>query len=320
MSVTKNHQPRETLLALAADAFPGKAVSDIVELTEGMFNAAYRVNFSDGTASILKIAAADKSGLLSNEISLMQAEVAAMELARSHGLPYVPRVHYSDFSCTRCDGTFFFMEVMPGRSVNSCREEISEETFKDLMRETGWFQRQTAAICGEKFGLLGDENRFDTLHELLVYMFSHVLQDAAARQIDPGLDPERLMALLQKERSIFYKVEKPSLVHWDMWEGNIFVKDAKVSGIIDWERAMWADPFMDDRFRRHTRSQAFLEGFGQTDFSPEEKRRIRWYDLFLYITMYVECFYRQYADNTGFVNWIRQELDAAWMDIQDQYE
>ena len=27
-----------------------------------------------------------------------------------------------------------------------------------------------------------------------------------------------------------------------MWEGNIFVKDGEISGIIDWERAMWGEP------------------------------------------------------------------------------
>lgn len=318
MSITKNRQSREQLLAMAADAFPQREVAAVTELTEGMFNAAYRVDFADGGASILKIAAAEPTGLLSNEINLMQAEVSAMELARRHGLPYVAKVQYSDFTRTRCNGTFFFMEVMPGRSVSSCQAELSPDTVKAVMKEVGRFQRQTAAIHGEKFGLLGDVNRFDTLHELLRYMFAHVLQDAAARSIDLKLDPEQLMALLEKERDVFADVARPSLVHWDMWEGNIFVAEGKLSGIIDWERAMWADPFMDDRFRRHTRSQAFLEGYGQTEFTPVEQRRIRWYDLFLYTTMYVECFYRQYADNTGFVNWIRQELNAAWKDIQDQ--
>lgn len=318
MSITKNRQTKETLEALAAAAFPERTLSAVTELTEGMFNAAYRVDFTDGSASILKIAAAGTDGLLSNEINLMQAEVSAMELAHRHALPYVAKLQYSDFTRTRCDGTFFFMEVMPGRSVNSCREELSPEVLDAVMRQVGRFQRQTADIRGERFGLLGDERSFDTLFELMHYLFAHVLGDAAARQIDLGLAPEKLMALLEKERGLFGEVEKPSLVHWDMWEGNIFVEDGKVSGVIDWERAMWADPFMDDRFRRHTRSRAFLEGYGQTAFSPQEQRRIRWYDLFLYITMYVECFYRQYADNTGFVNWIRQELDTAWKDIQDQ--
>lgn len=85
MSITKNHQSAEALRALCEAAFPGRAVAQIAELTEGMFNAAYRVDFADGGAYVLKIAAADASGLLSNEIGMMQAEVAAM---RSASLPY----------------------------------------------------------------------------------------------------------------------------------------------------------------------------------------------------------------------------------------
>lgn len=48
-------------------------------------------------------------------------------------------------------------------------------------------------------------------------------------------------------------------VHWDMWEGNIFIKDGHISGIIDWERALWGEAFMDDRFREHNRTQEFLK-------------------------------------------------------------
>ena len=120
MSITKNHQSHETLLALAAAAFPHQEVSTITELTEGMFNAAYRVDFADGSASILKIAAASKDGLLSNEIDLMQAEVAAMELAQANDLPHVARVQYSDFSRTRCDGTYFFMEAIRVLGLSEC--------------------------------------------------------------------------------------------------------------------------------------------------------------------------------------------------------
>ena len=125
MSITKNHQSSETLHALAAAAFPEKQVRTITELTEGMFNAAYRFDFMDDSASILKVSAASEDGLLSNEINLMQAEVNAMELLRGHGIPYIPAVQYSDFSRTRCSGTFFFMEVMPGRSLSSCKWELS---------------------------------------------------------------------------------------------------------------------------------------------------------------------------------------------------
>lgn len=312
MSITKNRQSHETLCALASIAFPDKVVKSITELTEGMFNAAYRIDFEDGASSILKIAAATTQGMLSNEINMMQAEVAAMKLAREHHLPYVAQVQYSDFTRKHCDGSWFLMETMPGRSVNSCRSELSEDVLDAVMREVGRFQRQTATLHGSRFGLLGDENHFESLYDFICYLFGNVLRDASARTINIGFPPERLLARLKQDRAVFDEVTAPSFVHWDMWEGNIFVQDGQLSGIIDWERAMWADPYMDDRFRCHTRPKAFLEGFGQTEFSANEMRRMQWYDLFLFITMYVECFYRQYDNNTAFVSWIKSMLDASW--------
>lgn len=318
MGITKNRKSHQELLALAEAAFPGKAVTDITELTEGLFNAAYRFDFADGTASILKIAAASKDGLLSNEINMMQAEVAAMGLAHAHALPYVPRVQYSDFSCTQCDGTFFFMECMPGASLNSCKEQLSASTLADIHREIGLLQRRMAGIHSDSFGLLADDNRFGSLYELVVYLFRHVLGDAARRNVDLGTTGEHILSLLEMDRPCFDRVKTPCFVHWDMWEGNILVDGGQVTGVIDWERAMWADPLMDDRFRRHTRSEAFLQGYGQQTFTPEEQRRLLWYDLFLFTTMYVECFYRQYEENTGFVNWIQSERKLAWQGLQGE--
>jgi len=47
---------------MAEAAFPDKHIADIKELTEGMCNVTYSIAFTDGSESILKIAAKDRSG------------------------------------------------------------------------------------------------------------------------------------------------------------------------------------------------------------------------------------------------------------------
>lgn len=311
MSITKNHQSPETLQALCGAAFPGRAVTLVAELTEGMFNAAYRVDFADGGASVLKIAAPDAKGLMSNEINLMQAEVRAMELLRTHGIPHVPCMQYADFTRTLCSGSYFFMECLPGQSLNSRREAMSEDEMNHVLCQVGQFQRSLTSICGEAFGLLGDTHRFATLYELIRFLFENVLKDAAAMKVDFGFTAQELLCRLEADRAAFDEVGTPTLVHWDMWEGNIFVQQGELDGVIDWERAMWGEPLMDDRFRRHNRQSAFLEGFGKEGFTPAEQRRLSWYDLFLYLTMSTECFYRQYEDIPGTLSWLRPMVDAA---------
>lgn len=314
MSITKNHQSTDALHALCANAFPQRKVLAITELTEGMFNAAYRIDFTDG-ASVLKIAAADASGLLSNEVNLMAAEVAAMRIVHEHGITCVPQVQHADFTRSFCSGSYFFMECLPGRSFSSCQKDLPDETAAHIHRQTGAFQRQLTAIHGDHFGLLGDERHFPRLYLMLRYMFENVLRDAQTREISLPISADDLLARLDADQSLFNDVKTPSLVHWDMWEGNIFVDNGEMSGIIDWERAMWGDPFMDDRFRRHNRPAAFLEGFGQTAFSSDELRRIAWYDLFLYLTMITESFYREYQNTDGLLGWLRPLAAQSWEDI-----
>ena len=315
MSVTKNHQSPETLRRMCAAAFPGREVIAITELTEGMCNAAYRVDFADG-ASVLKIAAADPSGLLSNEINLMQAEVAAMRIAREHGLTQVPLVQFADFTRTVCSGHYFFMECLPGRSFSSCRDDLTEAAINHVHYQSGQFQQQLKGIHGVDFGPLGLEPRFPTLHALVRFLVANVLRDAENRCVDLQLSHEAVLARLEADEALFAPVQTPTLVHWDMWEGNIFVDKDEMCGVIDWERAMWGEPLMDDRFRSHNQPAAFLKGFGQTSFTPDEKRRIAWYDLFLYLTMVTESFYREYENIDGLLGWLRPLVADAWARIQ----
>lgn len=236
-----------------------------------------------------------------------------MELLRGHGIPYIPTVQYSDFSRTLCSGTFFFMEVMPGRSLSSCKWELSEETISTVMHEVGQLQRLTTDLHRARFGLAGDKRQFDSLYDLVHYMFSNVLGDAAKGGVDLGFMRCVLRTRLGRDRACFDEVRTPSLVHLDMWDGNIFVHEGHLSGVIDWERALWGDPFMDDRFRSQSQHPAFLESYGKTSFTPTEKRRLLWYDVFLYVTMLTECHYRQY--HPEWIPWFSHLLKEAWEEL-----
>ncbi|MDD6307484.1 MAG: phosphotransferase [Clostridiales bacterium] len=70
--------------------------------------------------------------------------------------------------------------------------------------------------------------------------------NAENKSVVIGVDKNDILSLLEKDKKIFDAVTQPVLVHWDMWEGNIFIKDGCITGIIDWERALWGEPLMDD--------------------------------------------------------------------------
>ena len=311
MAITKNRQSRETISGMAKMAFPDKQVAEIKELTEGMCNVTYDITFEDGSESILKIAAKDRRGNTSNEVNLMRAEINAMKLVAEHCSFKVADIQYYDTGNTICDGNYFFMEKLEGNNFFLVREGMSEELIAIIDTEIGKISRELSNIQNAEFGFLGEDTRYDSLFAFVKQMLANLISDAQKRDIDILYDEQTFLNKLENDKSAFETIHEASLVHWDMWEGNVFVKDGHVSGIIDWERALWGEPFMDDRFRMHNRGENFLKGFGQTSFSEEELKRLRWYDIILYLTMMIEVFYREF-DDKGQYFWAREMLEKTF--------
>ena len=305
--LTKNRQSDSTITKMIRKAFPEKTVVNIQELTEGMCNVTYSITFSDGEECILKIASKDTMGNTSNEICLMAAEVKAMQLVRENCSFKVADVLAYDCSRTICDGDYFFMEKLPGTNYSFIKEKLPEETNSAIAREIGEISKQLRTITNPQFGFLGDTKRYDHLSDFVQTMLQNLIADGQKKNVDWGCDIKKLSEEFEKEKHIFDEVSFATLVHWDMWEGNVFVENDHVSGIIDWERAMWGEAFMDDRFRKHNLNKEFLEGFGQQDFTESELKRFRWYDIILYMTMMVEVFYREFEDKGQFY-WAKKQL------------
>lgn len=311
MGITKNKQSEETIQKMVERAYPGLSVESCTELTEGCCNVAYVVKLSNGEEKILKISAADKSGYMSNEINMMDAEVAAMKLTGGVISAKVPQVDYYDFSRELCSGSYFFMEKLAGKNFFFHLQDYSEEEKAIVNFRIGQLVKEIAEIKGEKFGLLGDVGRrFATQYDFYKYMLCNVIGDAERRNIFFFVNRERLLQMLKQDRMFFEEVTVPSLVHYDLWEGNVFADGTQVTGLIDWERALWGDPLMEDRFRRHTRNESFLKGFGLEKISERQMRRILWYDILLYLTMMTEGEYRQYEDD-GQYRWIAPFFKAS---------
>ncbi len=312
MAITKCRQTKDSIIRMAEAAFPKRGIPQIEELTEGMCNVAYKLTYEDGFQTILKIASPIRSGFMTNECNLMDAEVKAMKRVAEGTDIKVAKVYAYDKSCSLCEGDYFFMECMEGVNWITVFDSLGEEVRQELRREVGSVQRQLSVITNDRFGLLGDDrNRFETMFEFTYFLINNVLEDAERRSVEIGVSTEKILEALKNDKVYFAEVKTPTLVHWDMWEGNVFIKDGKITGIIDWERAMWGEPYMDEPFRHHKRSKELLEGFGISELSAAEIRRIYWYDVLLYLTMMTEVTYREYNDE-GQYNWAKSLFDEVW--------
>lgn len=292
-SLTKNHQPTAVIEKMVEHCFTPCKITMYKELTEGYFNVAYEVTLSDSRHVILKIAPATDTRVMTYEKNIMYSEVKTMCMAKSADLP-VPEVLGYDGSCTICPSPYFFMNKLDGESLNSIKETLSSAQVTCVHQEVGRLCRQINEIVCPCFGY-PSQFEFQGMEWYPVFrkMLYAGIEDARQGNVNLKIDTGLLLETLEREQELFNEVTTPRLVHWDCWDGNIFVKDGKVSGIIDWERALWADPLMEVGFRTYAPDMDFISGY-EIVLTKNQKRRALWYDIYLMILVSLECQYRQY--------------------------
>ncbi|QUL57624.1 aminoglycoside phosphotransferase family protein [Paenibacillus tritici] len=313
-SFTKVKLNDRQLSLLAAAAFGEHLeVTGSRELTGGYFNTGYDLELSDGRSVILKVAPGPETETLSYEKDIMRAEVAALRLVRAAGGVPVPEVYSYDDSLQLIPCPYFFMEKIEGQPYNEVKESLSEEQRYSIEYELGQYQRIINEIQGPAFGLFGGQadgsgrSWRDTFRSMLL----DVLQDAVRLGARLPASQTEIEQVLERYLPALDEVTQPRLVHWDLWNGNVFVQDGVIVSIIDWERAMWGDVLLEYYFRHFENSAAFYEGYGTVFNSPNEVLRKQLYDLYLDLIMLIECYSRQYKDENH-VNWAHDNLAESW--------
>lgn len=313
-SKTKNRKTREQVARMVERAFGGTTLAaseDAVrELEEGWFNAAYDVRLRDGREVILKIAPPRGADVLAYEKNIMATEVATMRLVRENPAIPVPEIYFFDTARDLCDSEYFFMEKLSGDNYGQVKASLSLEMQARLDQQIGAIVREINGYTGAYFGYDGNRNlRAASWKEAFIKIIDAVLEDGASKQADFGYSIDDIRAAVLKHAASLEAVSTARLVHWDAWDLNFFVSDSRISGILDFERALWADPLMEAQFR----ALAFggvsesMRGYGKTAFTREEEQRCHLYTLYLALVMKTECYYRDY-DSDDVSNLAKQLL------------
>lgn len=301
-SHSKNKLFIEQILSIMAQAFPKNEILAIRELEEGYFNAAYLIKLDNAMEVILKVAPLPDTRIMSYEKNIMQSEVEAMRLVSQNTDVPVAKVYLYDRTCELCKAQYFIMEKLPGASLSSSVNDLSEPDKENIWYQVGKITYNINQITGERFGYLGQpELQGDEWFSVFKNMMALAIADAQKMEIDLKIDTSQLFAQYEQDKRFFSEVQIPQLVHWDLWDGNIFIQQSAVSGIIDFERAIWGDPFLEVGFRSYAQSDKFLEGYGITEFTESQKKRIWWYDVYLFLVVALEYKYRNYDSDETYV-------------------
>jgi aminoglycoside phosphotransferase (APT) family kinase protein len=285
----------------------------VLELKDGWFNASYKIRLADGRDVVLKIAPARDVEVMLYEKNIMATEVATMRLLRQNPAIPVPEIYYFDDSHELCDADYFFMEYMTGDSLEHVYNSLAPATRASIERHIGEIIREINRFPGAYFGYDGNPDlRATTWKEAFIKIVESVLEDAARKNVLFDFGYAELRAAIRKHAPALEDVTTPCLVHWDAWNPNFFVQDGRITGIIDFERALWAEPLMEAQFRQFGNSAITdsMRGYGKTTFTHAEEVRNHLYALHLGLVMHTECFYRNY-DTQEIFNFSRQYIKAT---------
>lgn len=314
--ITKNRQGIKTLETIAQAAFgKNETLLSYKEFPEGFCNVTYRLDLSSGRSVVLKVAAPPHTQMMSCEAALMETEVRAMKEAAKHHIEKVPKIYFYDCSKTICSGDYFLMEMLQGKSYDKAKQNMGQEQQEKTEIQIGQWLKKLHDIKGSRFGhFFREDLQRNSWYDAFRFMLEQIVGDGIEKEVDILISPQELFQKLERDQSCIDEVREPRMIHFDSWDGNVFVEEGRVIGLIDWERAMWADGLMEERFRFHNANPGLLKGYGKKEFTENESIRCRWYDVYLYLMMMIEGAYRHYEDN-GQYQWTSDLLKQVWKKI-----
>jgi aminoglycoside phosphotransferase (APT) family kinase protein len=227
---------------------------------------------------------------LTYEVDLLATEALFYETAAGLDVPLPRVVHLGAVG----EQQVLVLTVVDGEPV----KEAPPADPLALRRDLGGLVARLHTLRGERFGYpqLG---LHDTWREAFGAMVAAAYADAHRFGVELPVPADAL------DGPDLDEVTEPVLVHFDLWDGNLFVDPdaSRVAGIIDAERAFWGDPLADFASLPvwgDTESDLpFLEGYGELEFTPAVRARIARYRAYLDVLMLVETVPRRLPDDDG---------------------
>ncbi|HEY0117663.1 MAG TPA: phosphotransferase [Cellulomonas sp.] len=293
-------------------------------LEGGFFATTYRATLVGGERLVVKTAPTGDDRLLTYERDLLHAEAEVYRLAADRGLP-MPRLRLADFSREVLPGDVVVAEHLEGVPWDRAGLAADDPRSARACREVGAFMARLHAITGTRFGYLGSRVGGGTWPVAFGAVIEALLADG--RHWEVALPADEIRDAVARHVDALAEVRVPSLVHGDLWPGNVFVDPASggLVGVIDPERAQWADPLVElvgfDQSNRGPTPSELLAGYaatgGHLDVSSDRAvRRLALYRVQMSLIWLVETVPRGYEPE--FADWytttaranLRGALDA----------
>jgi aminoglycoside phosphotransferase (APT) family kinase protein len=315
ISPTQRRLTPEDVAALLRERF-GRLAVHCGPLAGGTFAAVWHATLEDGTEAVAKIGPPPGVPLLRYERGVIAAEARYYRLAAAAaGVPVPPVL--------AADDDVVLVGRLPGRPLSELSEEKAAATVR---RALGAALRHLHAVTGERFGYDGGGRAGgDTWPEAFAAMTADLLADGRDWGVDLPVPGGQIMAAIARHADALGEVRTPSLVHFDLWDGNVLCEGDRLTGLVDGERYFWGDPLYDfvspaigrrmEREPSHPVLQGYYGRFPHA-FTASERARLMLYRIQFCLLLLIEMPSRAM---TGETERRRRERVTPWLlsDLRD---
>jgi aminoglycoside phosphotransferase (APT) family kinase protein len=275
--------PDETTLIRLVGRHLGTGQGDIQlrRIPTGKFNTSYYV---DGGAVplVLRIAPLnDRSQVLFYEHQMMRQEPTLHAMLRKQTDVPVPAILVSNFSHSEINRDYLLMERMPGTPL------FGQTRLNDIFHEVGRCLRQVHALTNNRYGYVGEHHPMEPQPDwasAFQIMWHLLLDDVEHCGGYSPAEAASMRLLADQHIKVFDRHVAASLLHMDVWAENILADEhGRLTGLIDWDRALWGDPEIEFAVLDYCgiSEPAFWEGYGAArEQSPEAEIRRVFYLLY----------------------------------------
>lgn len=308
-AITKNWISEEMISQMVSRACKEpNPLKRIKALSGGFCSAVYLVETEQ--KMVLKVASDAQVKVMRHEREYVPTEAQMLRTLHEKTTIPMPELIYYDDSAEICDVPYFFMSFLEGKPLSECGD-VNEEQRECIKGQMGDITKQICTLEAPVYGIPNIEESYCRRNSEFVYLlFDWLLLDAEEKQVEiPGITPKQLRELIKSCAEELDSAATPRYIHTDTWDGNIMVRDGKMTGLVDYAAVLYGDPLMSHDFHDFgdNPTPAFLKGYGKESFSREEKCRILVYRIWQRLGMVVERGYRGYED-THMYEWVLGEF------------
>ncbi|MEV0128877.1 aminoglycoside phosphotransferase family protein [Dactylosporangium sp. NPDC050688] len=259
-------------------------------LSGGTFAAVWRAALDDGRDVVVKVGPPAGVPLLRYERGVIAAEARYYRtVAAATPLVPVPPVLHADDDVV-------VVGLLPGRPLTELPDGAAATAVREQL---GVALRHLHTATGRHFGYDGDHRTGGpTWRAAFTAMTADLLADAADWEVPLPVPADEVLATIDRHADALDEVERPALVHFDLWDGNVLCEGDRLTGLVDGERYFWGDPLYDfvaPAIRRRMEElpeHPVLRGYhgrpGPHGFTGPQRRRLMLYRLQFAILLLTE--------------------------------